>query len=124
MPADANSRWRHNAEVTSPSRRPPSTVAVVVASLFEIIPAFLIRSNVPTIASVGPYTPLELAGRDLYIAEEMFVCGTAAEVSAVNSVDDRLLPCPGPMTRAVAEVFSRAVRGQEDKYKDWCEHVG
>jgi cytochrome c oxidase cbb3-type subunit I/II len=44
-------------------------VAVVSASLFEIIPMFLIRSNVPTIASVRPYTPLELAGRDIYIAE-------------------------------------------------------
>jgi branched-chain amino acid aminotransferase len=65
-----------------------------------------------------------LSRSDVYIAEEMFVCGTAAEVSAVNSVDDRLLPCPGPMTRAVAEVYARAVRGQEDKYKDWCEHVG
>ena len=48
----------------------------------------------------------------------------AAEVSAVNSVDDRLLPCPGPMTKAIAEVYGRAVRGKEDKYKDWCEHVG
>jgi cytochrome c oxidase cbb3-type subunit I/II len=44
-------------------------VAVVVASLFEIVPMFLIRSNVPTIASVKPYTPLELGGRDVYIAE-------------------------------------------------------
>jgi cytochrome c oxidase cbb3-type subunit I/II len=44
-------------------------VAVVSASLFEIVPMFLIRSNVPTIASVRPYTPLELAGRDIYIAE-------------------------------------------------------
>jgi cytochrome c oxidase cbb3-type subunit I/II len=50
------------------------TVAVVVASLFEIIPTFLIRSNVPTIASVRPYTPLELAGRDLYIREGCFNC--------------------------------------------------
>ena len=49
-------------------------VAVVVASLFEIIPTFLIRSNVPTIASVKPYTPLELAGRDLYIREGCFNC--------------------------------------------------
>ena len=40
-----------------------------LASLFEIIPMFLIRSNVPTIATVKPYTPLELAGRDVYIAE-------------------------------------------------------
>jgi cytochrome c oxidase cbb3-type subunit I/II len=48
--------------------------AVVVASLFEIIPTFLIRSNVPSIASVHPYTPLELAGRDLYIAEGCYNC--------------------------------------------------
>jgi branched-chain amino acid aminotransferase len=64
-----------------------------------------------------------IARSDLYIAEEMFVSGTAAEVSAVNSVDDRLIPCPGPMTKAIAETYARAVRGQEDKYKDWCEHV-
>lgn len=51
-----------------------TVLAVVIASLFEIIPTFLIRSNVPTIASVKPYTPLELAGRDLYIAEGCFNC--------------------------------------------------
>ncbi|MGZ8411825.1 MAG: cytochrome-c oxidase, cbb3-type subunit I [Gemmatirosa sp.] len=51
-----------------------TVVAVVVASLFEILPTFLIKSNVPTIASVQPYTPLELAGRDLYIAEGCFNC--------------------------------------------------
>jgi cytochrome c oxidase cbb3-type subunit I/II len=44
-------------------------VAVVTASLFEIVPMFLIQSNVPTIAAVRPYTPLELAGRDVYVAE-------------------------------------------------------
>ena len=49
-------------------------VAVIVASLFEILPTFLIRSNVPTIASVKPYTPLELAGRDVYIREGCFNC--------------------------------------------------
>ena len=36
-----------------------------------------------------------LTRSDLYICDEMFVCGTAAEVSAVNSVDDREIPCPG-----------------------------
>jgi cytochrome c oxidase cbb3-type subunit I/II len=51
-----------------------TVLAVVVASLFEILPTFLIKSNVPTIASVKPYTPLELAGRDLYIAEGCFNC--------------------------------------------------
>ncbi|MDZ4674907.1 MAG: cytochrome-c oxidase, cbb3-type subunit I [Gemmatimonadota bacterium] len=50
------------------------TVAVLVASIFEIVPTFMIKSNVPTIASVKPYTPLELAGRDLYIREGCFNC--------------------------------------------------
>ncbi len=51
-----------------------TTLAVVIASLFEIIPTFLIRSNVPTIATVKPYTPLELAGRDIYVAEGCYNC--------------------------------------------------
>lgn len=65
----------------------------------------------------------ELTRSDLYIAEEMFVCGTAAEVSAVNSVDDRVIPCPGPMTTAIAQEYARAVRGEVDRYKEWVEHV-
>ncbi len=65
----------------------------------------------------------ELSRSDLYIAEEMFVCGTAAEVSAVNSVDDRAIPCPGPMTTAIASTYAKAVRGEVDQYKDWCDHV-
>jgi len=65
----------------------------------------------------------DLARSDLYIAEEMFVCGTAAEVSAVNSVDDRAIPCPGPVTKAIAEEYAKAVRGQIDRYKDWVEYV-
>ncbi|HEY8523800.1 MAG TPA: branched-chain amino acid transaminase [Acidimicrobiales bacterium] len=65
----------------------------------------------------------DLARSDLYIAEEMFVCGTAAEVSAVRSVDDRELPCPGPMTLAIGEEYHRTVTGKVDRYKDWVEHV-
>jgi branched-chain amino acid aminotransferase len=65
----------------------------------------------------------DLSRSDLYIADEMFVCGTAAEVSAVNSVDDRVIACPGPMTTAIAEEYARAVRGQVDRYKDWVEHA-
>jgi cytochrome c oxidase cbb3-type subunit I/II len=47
---------------------------VGIASLFEIIPTFLIRSNIPTIGSVKPYTPLELVGRDVYIQEGCYNC--------------------------------------------------
>jgi len=51
-----------------------TTLAVVSASLFEIIPTFTIRADVPRIATVGPYTPLELAGRDLYVGEGCYNC--------------------------------------------------
>ncbi len=47
----------------------------------------------------------------------------AAEVSAVNSVDDRPIACPGPMTTAIGEEYHKAIRGQTARYKDWVEHV-
>lgn len=46
-----------------------SLIVVGIGGAIEIIPTFLIKSNVPTIASVKPYTPLELQGRDIYIRE-------------------------------------------------------
>jgi cytochrome c oxidase cbb3-type subunit I/II len=76
-----------------------TTVAVVIASLFEIIPTFLIKSNVPTIASVTPFTPLELAGRDLYIREGCFNCHSQMvrpfryETSATATTPSRVNPC-------------------------------
>lgn len=62
-----------------------------------------------------------IARSDLYIAEEIFCVGTAAEVSAINSVDDRDVPCPGPITLKVAETYGKAVRGQVPAYRHWCE---
>jgi branched-chain amino acid aminotransferase len=63
----------------------------------------------------------DIARSDLYIADEVFVCGTAAEVSAVNSVDDRPIPCPGPATQAIAEQYAKCVRGEVPEHKDWVE---
>ncbi|MBA4039461.1 MAG: cytochrome C oxidase Cbb3 [Planctomyces sp.] len=69
------SGWFHRVWERKPARFTVlTTAAVVVASLFEIVPTFLIRSNVPSIASVQPYTPLELIGRDIYIAEGCYNC--------------------------------------------------
>lgn len=48
--------------------------SIVAASLFEIIPIFLIKSNVPTIKEVKPYTPLELLGRDIYVENGCYNC--------------------------------------------------
>ena len=64
-----------------------------------------------------------LSRSDLYVSEEIFLCGTAAEVSAVNAVDDRPVPCPGPMTSAIAAEYGRVVRGHVPRYEDWLEYV-
>lgn len=62
-----------------------------------------------------------IARSDLYVAEEIFCSGTAAEVSAINSVDDRAVNCPGPITKAVADIYAQAVRGKVPQYRHWCE---
>lgn len=51
-----------------------SLVVVAIGGAIEIIPTFLVKSNVPTIASVKPYTPLELHGRDIYVREGCYTC--------------------------------------------------
>lgn len=51
-----------------------SLVVVLIGGLIEIIPTFAVKSNVPTIPSVKPYTPLEVQGRDLYIREGCLGC--------------------------------------------------
>ena len=81
------------------------------------------QSTVTAIATDLGYEVVEgeLTRSDLYVADEMFVCGTAAEVSTVNSVDDRPIPCPGPMSQAIAETYADTVRGKVDKYRSWVE---
>ncbi len=51
-----------------------ATIAISIGGLVEMIPTFLVKSNVPTISSVQPYTPLELQGRDIYIREGCSLC--------------------------------------------------
>lgn len=51
-----------------------AVIMIVIGGAVEMLPTFLIKSNIPTIASVKPYTPLELQGRDIYIREGCNVC--------------------------------------------------
>lgn len=51
-----------------------SLIAVAIGGVLELVPTFLVKSNVPTIASVKPYTPLELQGRDIYVREGCYTC--------------------------------------------------
>jgi len=51
-----------------------ATVAILIGGVVQIVPTILVKSNIPTISSVKPYTPLELVGRDLYIREGCVGC--------------------------------------------------
>lgn len=51
-----------------------ATIAILIGGIVQIIPTLLVKSNVPTISSVKPYTPLELEGRDIYIREGCVGC--------------------------------------------------
>jgi branched-chain amino acid aminotransferase len=83
--------------------------------------------SVVTIARDFGYAVIEREMRrtDLYMADEAFLSGTAAEVVPIASVDDRLVGDgkPGPITREIQETYFAAVRGKVDRYKDWLEYV-
>lgn len=49
-------------------------IVVAIGGIVEYVPTALVKSNVPTIASVKPYTPLELEGRDIYVREGCYTC--------------------------------------------------
>lgn len=51
-----------------------SLIVVAIGGILEMVPTFLIKSNIPTISSVKPYTPLELHGRDIYVREGCYTC--------------------------------------------------
>tara|TARA_R110002049_G_scaffold108455_1_gene256723 strand:+ start:7068 stop:9266 length:2199 start_codon:yes stop_codon:yes gene_type:complete len=51
-----------------------ATIAILIGGVVQIIPTIVVKSNIPTISSVKPYTPLELEGRDLYIREGCVGC--------------------------------------------------
>ena len=74
VPPAAMSAWHRRLESRPVQFAGWTCVAVVVGGIVEFVPTALIRSNVPTIAAVKPYTPLELEGRDLYIREGCVGC--------------------------------------------------
>ena len=70
----AGGYWHHILEAKPILFTVLALVAILIGGIIELVPTFLIKSNVPTIVSVKPYTPLELHGRDIYIREGCVNC--------------------------------------------------
>lgn len=81
------------------------------------------RDSVIDIANDLGYTVIEdhLVRSDLYLADEAFYTGTAAEVVPIREVDERVIGDPGPITKAIQKVFFAAIKGEAEKYKHWNE---
>ena len=78
------------------------------------------------IHDLGYETVEQLVSRDqLYIADEMFVCGTAAEITPVREVDFRTIGSGkrGPVTEKIQKAFTDAIHGRTPKYVSWLAYV-
>jgi cytochrome c oxidase cbb3-type subunit I/II len=70
----SNESWHRKLEGRPIQFTIGALVVILIGGLVEIVPMYLVKSNVPTISSIKPYTPLELEGRDLYVREGCYLC--------------------------------------------------
>ncbi len=85
------------------------------------------RHTLMSLASDLGYEVLEqpISRDQLYTADEVFVCGTAAEVAGLSEIDFRKIGdgSVGPVTRSLQEAFEKAAHGRMEKYAHWCTYV-
>ncbi len=70
-----------------------------------------------------PCAERDLVRTDLYLADEAFFTGTAAEVVPIREVDGRMIGEPGPITKKLQQKFFEIVAGRDGKYDAWLEYV-
>jgi branched-chain amino acid aminotransferase len=82
------------------------------------------RSVVQIAADLGfNVVARDITRGELYLADEVFLTGTAAEIVPVREIDDRLLGEPGELTQAIQKVFFDAIAGRRDEYLEWLDFV-
>ena len=68
-------------------------------------------------------TKRDIARGELYSADELFLCGTAAEIVPVREVDDHQLGAPGEITAAIQGRFFETIKGKREEYLEWLDFV-
>lgn len=84
------------------------------------------RKSVIQIAEDLGYTVVDraIARAELYLADEVFLTGTAAELVPVRQVDHQEIPAPGEITRVLQAKFEDALHGRASEYREWLDVVG
>ncbi len=102
--ANTDGYWHHVLESKPILFTSLALVAILIGGAIEMVPTFLIKSNIPTIASVKPYTPLEIHGRDIYIREGCVGCHSQM-VRPFRSEVQRYDPKNGEYSKAGEYVY-------------------
>lgn len=97
---------------------PPASSSVLQGITRDTILKLAEAEGVPTVEQT---LPREM----LYLADEIFMTGTAAELTPIREIDNQPIGTgePGPITRAVQAVFEDALHGRSDRYADWLDVV-
>jgi branched-chain amino acid aminotransferase len=83
------------------------------------------RDSVITIAKDLGYEVIEkdIPREELYLAEEIFFTGTAAEITPIREIDGYTIGKPGKITKKIQEKFFQIIKGKDRKYRDWLDFV-
>jgi branched-chain amino acid aminotransferase len=83
------------------------------------------RDSVIQIAQDLGYRVVEkpLIRTDLYLADEVFMCGTAAEVTPIREVDDHVVGPPGPVTTEIQQAYLDTANGRTERWAQWLEYA-
>ncbi len=99
---------------------------VKTTSLPTVLGGITRQSILRLLADLGVPAREERFTRDeVYLADEAFFTGTAAEVTPIRELDDRRIAdgVPGPVTRRLQDLFFAIVRGRDERYRAWLAHV-
>jgi branched-chain amino acid aminotransferase len=90
----------------------------------SILPG-ITRDTIIQMAQDLGYTVVEkqLIRTDLYLADEAFMCGTAAEVTPLREIDDQVIGPPGPVTLELQQAYLDTVRGKSERWAQWLEYT-
>ena len=96
----------------------------VTASILESVTRETLLKIIPEDLGV-PVEVRDIARVELYASDEVFLCGTGGEITALTSIDDLTLgkEYPGPVTRRIAECYADILAGKVEKHREWLTPV-
>ena len=95
---------------------PPTSCDVLEGITADTVAAICRDEDIPLVRRV-------MVRSDLYVADEAFLTGTAAEIVPLREVDDRVIGEPGPLTKRIQEVFYGIIKGEDERYGEYLEWV-